>query len=233
LALGLNPAAAPANGLASLRAALSGKRATTVVSSDPPNAEIISLTERRRQRATIIAVIGFSAAAAFSVLWMRERSSVTEIKDQLALEVRDRQNDAAALRQEFVAELADKNRAISALEARYGTLKTSNLKLATVRNEAGATAKIFIDPEKKQWLVLAFELPPAAADKDYQLWFVPTDGSAPISAGLLEVGPDGVLGASPAVPPEIGTIKAAISLEPKGGSKQPTMDQIQMIGDLI
>ena len=195
--------------------------------------DVISLAERRRQRATIVAVAGFAAAAAFALLWMRDRSTVTEIEDRLSLEVKHRQDDAAALRQEFVGELADKDRALSALEARYGTLRTANLKLATVSNKAGATAKIFIDPEKNRWLVLAFELPPAADDKDYQLWFVPTDGSAPISAGLLEVGPDGVLGASPTLPPDLGTIKAAISLEPKGGSKQPTMEQIQMIGDLI
>jgi len=248
LALGLDPVAPPANGLENLRAALADEP-SAATSAEPtvggpparikgvpdrgPGGEIISLAERRRQRATIVAVVGFAAAAAFGVLWVRDRAAVTDIKDRLAIEIKQRQGDAALLRQEFVLELADKDRAISALQARYGTLLTANLRLATVRNDAGVTAKIFIEPEKKRWLVLAFELPPAGADKDYQLWFVPTDGSPPISAGLLDVGPDCILGASPTVPPGLGTIKAAISLEPKGGSKQPTMDQIQIIGDLI
>ena len=81
-------------------------------------------------------------------------------------------------------------------------------------------------------LWFAFELP-AVPDRDYQLWFVPQDGRPPVSAGILERDADGTLSAAPELPPNLGPVKAAISLEPVGGSPSPTLDQIKMIGDLI
>jgi len=98
-----------------------------------------------------------------------------------------------------------------------------------VRGQAGGTVKVFVDPQQRRWLVLAFELPPVP-DKDYQLWFVP-DGGAPISAGLLEPGPDGVLGATPVVPPGVGRVRPAVSLEPRGGSAAPT--DVKLVGEPI
>ena len=71
---------------------------------------------------------------------------------------------------------------------------------------------------------MAFDLPPIPSDKDYQLWFLPeTKGAKPVSAGILAPGPGGSQFGSIPIPADLKKINgAAISLEPKGGSPQPT-----------
>lgn len=176
-----------------------------------------------RRRAAM--AVTLAAAAALALLWWRERDR------RLALE-----DDLAAARTELqgvAGERATLRRELAALRARYDVLRSPGLRLATVANDRGATMKIFVDQAQRRWLVLAFELPPLPADRDYQLWFLPEDGGAPVSGGLLELGPDGTLSAAPAIPPGLQPGKAAVSIEPRGGSASPTLDQIQLIGELI
>lgn len=70
---------------------------------------------------------------------------------------------------------------------------------------------------------MAASLPPAPAGKVYQLWFV-TAANAKISAGLIPTDAAGQGYTFIDVPPTIGKLAAAaITLEPDGGSQQPTM----------
>lgn len=155
------------------------------------------------------------AAAALAILWLGARSDATTARTSAAIALAGAR-DAC-------------RRDLAAYDTRLATITSPRLQLATVRGAAGGTAKVFIDPDQRRWLVLAFELPPVP-DKDYQLWFVP-DGGAPISAGLLAPGPDGVLGATPAIPSGLGKVRPAISLEPRGGSRTPT--EVKLVGDPI
>jgi hypothetical protein len=154
------------------------------------------------------------AAAALAVLWLGARSDAITARTSSAIALAGARDQC--------------RRDVAAYDTRLATITSPRLELATVRGAAG-TAKVFIDPDHRRWLVLAFELPPIP-DKDYQLWFVP-DGGAPISAGLLTPGPDGVLGATPAIPTGLGKVRPAISLEPRGGSATPT--DVKLIGDLL
>jgi anti-sigma-K factor RskA len=101
------------------------------------------------------------------------------------------------------------------------------MQLVSLGNRQGARARVLLDPGSRRWIAVAFELP-ALADKDYQLWLVP-DGRAPISAGVLVRGTDGVLAIAGTVPSSVARFRPAISLEPRGGSSAPT--EIQMVGD--
>ena len=84
-----------------------------------------------------------------------------------------------------------------------------------------SSAKIYWDVEAKRWVVIA-DLPPAPEGKVYQIWFV-TPGEK-ISAGLLRPGNDGHGFTVVELPPIINQLTAAaITLEPEGGSEQPTM----------
>jgi anti-sigma-K factor RskA len=67
--------------------------------------------------------------------------------------------------------------------------------------------------------VVASGLEPAPTGKTYQAWFI-ADGT-PISAGLASVGPDGLMVMSNDQPAP-GTTAVALTLEPSGGSAQPT-----------
>jgi anti-sigma-K factor RskA len=82
-------------------------------------------------------------------------------------------------------------------------------------------ANVFWDIRANQWVVSG-ELPPAPDGKVYQLWFVTSD--AKISAGLLKPKPDGHIFAELPIPKDLNNLAAAaITLEPEGGSAQPTM----------
>jgi anti-sigma-K factor RskA len=83
------------------------------------------------------------------------------------------------------------------------------------------SATIVWDTKANRWLVTA-NLPQPPPGKVYQLWFV--TASAKVSAGLIQPDSTGRGFAVVQVPSEIGKIAAAaITLEPAGGSPQPTL----------
>ena len=186
---------------------------------------------RRRRSLSPVAMVALAAAAAFALLFVRERGRAG-VAENAAREALSAEQEGRAHRESLAFELAAARQTIADFGRRLDPLRSPKLQLATLRGDAGATAKILMDPEERRWLVLAYELPPAGPDHDYQLWFVPPEG-APVSAGLLESGPEGLLGATPDVPAALGEVRAAISLEPKGGSPQPTLEEIKLIGELL
>ncbi len=62
-------------------------------------------------------------------------------------------------------------------------------------------------------------------DEDYQLWFTRADGTV-YSAGVLPVDEGGVVAPIPASPRGADTEGVAVTVEPVGGSEQPTSDPI-------
>jgi hypothetical protein len=84
-----------------------------------------------------------------------------------------------------------------------------------------SSAEIFWDTQNSRWIVSA-NLPPPPSGKIYQLWFVTP--AAKISAGLIRTDLTGHAFEVLEVPRTIGKLAAAaITLEPAGGSAQPTM----------
>ena len=85
-----------------------------------------------------------------------------------------------------------------------------------------ASGRIFWDQPQKRWLFSVRNLPPAPADKSYQLWFVPKNGN-PISAGVFNTEADGSKSVEVPVPDNATDLKAAaVTTEPAGGQPQPT-----------
>ncbi len=92
-----------------------------------------------------------------------------------------------------------------------------------------ASAKVYWDTKANRGVVTA-ELPPAPAGRVYQLWFVTPDAKK-ISAGLIEPDQTGHGFAVVRVPSSVTKLAAAaITLEPEGGSAQPTMP-IYVLGE--
>jgi len=71
-------------------------------------------------------------------------------------------------------------------------------------------------------------LPPAPAGQTYQGWYIVN--GAPVSAGLVTVGPDGLMLMTDSQPAP-GTSAVAFTVEPAGGSDQPTTQPF-VVGDL-
>ena len=85
-----------------------------------------------------------------------------------------------------------------------------------------ATARVYWDIQGRRWVITA-NLPPAPQGMVYQLWFVTS--AAKVSAGLIEPDKSGHGFAVLAFPPTMTRVqKTAITLEPDGGSPQPTSD---------
>jgi len=85
-----------------------------------------------------------------------------------------------------------------------------------------ASGRIFWDQQRKRWLFSVRNLPPAPADKSYQLWFVPKRGN-PISARVFNTQADGSIALEVSVPDNATNLNAAaVTTEPAGGRPRPT-----------
>ena len=86
----------------------------------------------------------------------------------------------------------------------------------------GAGGRIFWDRSTRRWRVFVHDLPRAAENRDYQLWFVPTTGN-PVSAAVFNTQPDGSAELDLELPENLPGLKAAaVTTEPAGGLPQPT-----------
>lgn len=85
-----------------------------------------------------------------------------------------------------------------------------------------ANAKIVWDTRTQTWKVFVHDLPAPPSDQDYQLWYVTKD--AKINAAVFRTNEKGDRELSLTLPPEAlnGLTATAVTLEPKGGSPQPT-----------
>ena len=95
--------------------------------------------------------------------------------------------------------------------------------IAMVGDEAPqASAKVFWDTNRQEWVVYVFDLPSLPSDKSYQLWYVTKD--AKISAQVFQPDATGRVTLRLRLPKEAlaGLAATAVTLEPRGGSPQPT-----------
>jgi anti-sigma-K factor RskA len=89
-----------------------------------------------------------------------------------------------------------------------------------------ALAVVIFDAQRQSGTVKLAGFPKAPPNKDFQLWAIPSTGK-PISAGVVPVGTDGISQVSFKPAQEVREIPTfAISVEPAGGSAQPSPDVI-------
>jgi anti-sigma-K factor RskA len=85
-----------------------------------------------------------------------------------------------------------------------------------------ANAKVVWDTQAQQWAIYIFDLPSPPPDKDYQLWYVTKN--AKISAAVFRTDEQGqtILKLTPPPDALAGLAATAVTLEPRGGSPEPT-----------
>ena len=91
------------------------------------------------------------------------------------------------------------------------------------------SARLFWNTIDGAVVMAAFDLPPAAAGRTYQLWGIA--GLEAVSFGTFQTEPDGTAIFRNPVPEGIEYELGAVTEEPAGGSLQPTSDPF-LIGDL-
>ncbi|MGH9465196.1 MAG: anti-sigma factor domain-containing protein, partial [Thermoanaerobaculia bacterium] len=151
-------------------------------------------------------------------LRLRERlDTVATDRDRLAREQVALTRDVESARQEL-------ERAVMAGRI-VGAPQTRVVLLAGLGSIPEASGHAYHDPGTRQAVFYASELPPLAADQDYQLWFI-ADG-VPVSAGVFdpdEAGRGTLLVADVAAPESIQAW--AVTVEPAGGVPQPTGEMV-------
>lgn len=170
-----------------------------------------------------LSFVPWALAASFAIAaivglwsWRNARSESDALKNQIAAvqSQSDQLRNQLSKENDKVYELARINQAIRSPNSR-------TIELAGQEVAPSSTANIFWDTNGNQWVVAA-NLPPAPEGKVYQLWFVTAE--AKISAGLIKTDPQGHAFTVIDVPKDLTNLAAAaITLEPAGGSAQPTM----------
>jgi anti-sigma-K factor RskA len=189
----------------------------------PQETKTLSLKAARRPSSLGRAIVPWAVAAALAIAVLgslyalgRAGRETDGLRARLtAQESQARMLEADLGRQsERTNELAQINDVLTSAEHR-------EIELTGQPSAPSASGKVYWNTQNNKWVVSA-NLPPAPKGSVYQLWFV--TAKEPISAGLIVTDESGHGFTVTNLPSNIGSIAAAaITLEPEGGSKTPTM----------
>ena len=135
--------------------------------------------------------------------------------------------DKALLRVAFDQVASD----LAARESLLATFLGPDVRTATLAATGQPpSARLFWNAIAGSVVMAAFDLPPAAAGRTYQLWGIAT-GLDPVSFGTFQTEPNGTAIFRNPVPEGIEYEIGAVTEEPAGGSPQPTSTPF-LVGDL-
>lgn len=118
--------------------------------------------------------------------------------------------------------------------AALGAADTRTIALAGQEIAPRASAKVFLEPNRRRAIVFFHDLPENPDDKSYQLWIIRADRPAPISAGVFDVTREGEASIAVENLPVATEIRAlAVTLEPRGGVAQPTNSEFFVAGNAM
>jgi anti-sigma-K factor RskA len=137
------------------------------------------------------------------------------------------QNDNARI---AAATQASYRQQLGAMQEQNAILRNDEFRavaLAGTKTAPSAKARVFYNPATKAVYVDVKSLPALPADKQYQLWAI--DNKKPVDAGVLATAT--AAGDSLQHMKDIASAQAfAMTVEPVGGSAEPTMDTMTVIG---
>lgn len=152
-------------------------------------------------------LVAATALLAFTSTYLyKQNANLAQERDHIARERDDLSRELATTRRQVDDIVSPKTKVI-----------------AMVGDEAPqANAKVVWDTNAQQWVVYIFDLPAPPSDKDYQFWYV--TARAKINAQVFSTDEQGRAVLKLTLPPEAlsGLAATAVTLEPKGGSPQPT-----------
>ncbi len=151
--------------------------------------------------------------------------------------LQDSNNQLASLQisnQSFSSRVNYMDKQLNESQQALSVLRNPEVKLikleATKAAPAGASMMIAFNPVKKQVMIdlSALEMPANDEQHQYQLWAL-VDGK-PVDLGVFDKTKDKE---GMKIMKAIGEVQAfAVTLEPRGGSINPTMDQLMVIGSI-
>jgi anti-sigma-K factor RskA len=199
------PAAAPADA-AALRA-----RILRDASSVRPLRPGAPPRVRSGRLSWIAAAACLAIAAASTLAYVRQRAAAARLDAEVAA---------------LQGAIADRDLTIAARDSLLAAFLGPEVHVVSLTAaEASPVARVFWNHTRNQFIVTAFALPPAPPGRTYQLWAI-AEGRSPVSMGTFETEDDGrafvILPVDAAVA-DAGFIDyCGVTLEPDGGSPQPT-----------
>lgn len=184
-------------------------------------------TETTSEGASPVRVWQYSAAAAIVLLLGSVTMNVVsygnsdKFKDQYA--------SVQAEQEALNAEKDALKEQLTAIQKEMSIMKDPSFKwtrMPGLAKHTGAVATVGWNPQSKETFILAQALPEPPADKQYQLWAI-VNGK-PIDAGVFELG--NKAHSIQKVKPVENAQVFAVTLEKKGGSPTPTLDQMLVAG---
>ena len=196
--------------------------------------------ERLRQSFTLPALARTAALAAILLfIWaISLNQQLNLLQDQVA----NLENETSTLQTELDSlqgdneQLRVRNEALQQqLEAQNDILAayqkpgTNTIAIGDVSGEHPlAHATLTVAPDASSATFIAANLPRLDADQTYQLWLI--QGEQPISAGIFNVDENGRIVHRIEGALVVSFDAVGVSIEPPGGSEQPTPDQIILLG---
>jgi hypothetical protein len=175
--------------------------------------------ERRlwRTASTITALAASLAFVALIIslimLWNRYNAMRQEVA-RVSTRLSEAQSEAARER-EALARQREVTELIAARDAQVTTLAGTEMAKT-------ARAKFVFDRKSGRAMLMAYDLPPAPAGKEYQLWFI-EEGKSPMPGSVFTTDASGHAEMREQVPMEGRNAKVfAVTLEPAGGTNAPT-----------
>lgn len=152
-----------------------------------------------------------------SVVFYRRTVTLQNEISRLAVDLREKEQDLLAQKTEFDQLLARSGQMVS---------------LAGGDASPQASAKLFWDKKRQQWVIFFFNLPAAPPDRQYQFWYITKD-QRKVSAALIQPAQlnEGKLTLELPVDIASNIAAAGLTLEPAGGSPQPT-GQLYIVGSV-
>jgi anti-sigma-K factor RskA len=137
--------------------------------------------------------------------------------------------EVARLRAETTA-LRNELRAQSEVIAAITSPNVQPMTIAGTEHQPGARGQLLADPQARSAVLVVAGLSPLQPDQTYQFWLI--RGDKPISAGVFRVDDRGRAVLPIASDDAVGSFDAmGVSIEPEGGSEQPT-GEIVMLSEL-
>ncbi len=165
--------------------------------------------------AALLIALGYTFIA-----WRSERQALRETLDQERAQASETIRSIVDLKEE----LAKKSALSDELAQINSVLSSPQWRIIPLTGQPPApdsSAKVYWDVGASRWVVTA-DLPPIPKGKVFQLWYVTP--SAKISAGLINPDKSGHAFSVIPFPSGVAPLDAvAITLEPEGGSEQPTL----------
>jgi anti-sigma-K factor RskA len=178
---------------------------------------------RVMHRWRIVGAVAAGAALALGVVLSREArvarvrtaevTALASANSELTRRVEEQAQSVASLREALAAQ-AQVLRVVGAPRTLSASLEPSQ--------GARGTGRILVDAKSGEAAVVLAGLPPAGADKVYELWAI-RGSNPPEPAGLLAVPSEQAVATRVATVERPGEVTAfAVSIEPSGGSTSPT-----------